>query len=294
MSRYTAVNLDQLTFPSIIQKLQYETILADMKADVIRLAPALAPALEVEGDPVQAVLQVIAYRALVHEARQNDVARAAYLATAAGSDLDNLVAEYGVSRLVILPADPDAVPPVAAVVETDAELRYRAQIALESFSTAGPRGAYEYHALSADPRVLNVGVTSPAPGQVRVVVLARDGIASAEVVNNVSRALNAEEIRPLCDTVSVVPAGLASYDITATLVVRPGPGAEAALADALLAVQAYVEEQRRVGATVYRSALFAALHRPGVESVNLIEPAADVTATALQAPWAADIAITAV
>lgn len=291
MSRYTAVKLDQLTFPDIIQKLQYEAILAEMKADVVRLAPALAPTLEVEGDPVQAVLQVIAYRALVHEARQNDVARAAYLATASGSDLDNLVAEYGVSRLVIVPADLDAVPPVPAVVESDAELRYRAQIALESFSTAGPRGAYEYHALTADARVLNVGVSSPAPGQVRVVVLARDGIPSAEVINNVSAALNAEEIRPLCDTVSVVPAGLASYNITAVLDVPTGPGSEAVLADAEAAVLAYTEEQRRVGATVHRSALFAALHRPGVESVNLIEPASDVIATALQAPWVADIAI---
>lgn len=293
MSRYTAVSLDQLTFPAIIEKLDFETILAEMKADAVRLAPVLEDALSVEGDPVQAVMQAIAYRALVHEARQNDVARAAYLATAAGSDLDNLVAEYGVSRLVIIPADPDAVPPVPAVVESDAELRYRAQIALEAFSTAGPRGAYEYHALSADARVLSVGVSSPAPGQVRVVVLSRDGVPSADILNNVSAMLNAEEIRPLCDTVSVVAAAKAGYAVTAVLTIRPGPGAEAALIDAQAAVQAYTEEQRRVGATVYRSALFAALHRPGVETVNLISPATDIAATALQAPWASAITITA-
>ena len=293
MSRYTAVNLDQLTFPAIIEKLEYETILAEMKADAVRMAPILEDALSVEGDPAQAILQAIAYRALVHEARQNDVARAAYLATASGTDLDNLVAEYGVSRFVIAPADPDAVPPVPAVMETDAELRYRAQIALEAFSTAGPRGAYEYHALSADARVLNVGVSSPSPGQVRVVVLARDGVPSAEILNNVAAMLNAEEIRPLCDTVNVVAAAKANYAVTAVLTMRSGPGSEAALADAREAVRLYTDEQRRVGATVYRSALFAALHRPGVESVNLISPATDIVATALQAPWASAITITA-
>lgn len=293
MSRYTAVNLDELPFPAIITPLDYEAILARMRADLVALAPSLAPALAVEGDPIQAVLQAIAYRALIHETRQNDVARAAYLATATGADLDNLVAEYGVARLLITPADPNAVPPVAAVYETDAELRYRAQTALEAFSTAGPRGAYEHFALSADPAILGVGITSPVPGTVRVVVLARDGVPGAAVLDNVEAALNAEDVRPLTDFVTVQAAALESYAVEAVLNMRPGPGGEAALADARAAVAAYTAGQRRIGATIYRSALFAALHRPGVESVDLIAPAADVAASDLRAPWASSITITA-
>jgi phage-related baseplate assembly protein len=115
MSRYVAIDLNQLPFPEIIGPLAYEDILAQLKADVVALAPSLASALAVEGDPVQAVLQAIAYRALVHEARFNDIARSAYLSTATGADLDNLVAEYGVQRMVIEPADLDAVPPTPAV-----------------------------------------------------------------------------------------------------------------------------------------------------------------------------------
>lgn len=291
MSRYVAIDLNQLPFPKVVGPLAYETILAEIKADVIALAPTLAPALSVEGDPVNAVLQAIAYRALIHEARYNDVARAAYLSTATGSDLDNLVAEYGVARLLIEPADLDAVPPTPAVMESDAELRARSQIALESFSTAGPRGAYEFHAMTAHPMVLDVGVTSPEPGQVRVVVLARDGVPGSPITNAVNAALNAEEIRPLCDTVVVLPAELVSFNVTAVLDVQPGPGAEIALAEAQAAALAYVTEQRRIGATIYRSALFAALHRPGVESVTLTAPLADVTTTDLQAPWAGTITI---
>lgn len=293
MSRYVAIDLDQLPFPNIIGPLAYETILAQMKADVLALAPSLAPAFEVESDPIHAVLQAIAYRSLIHEARYNDVARAAYLSTATGADLDNLVAEYGVARLMIELPDPDAVPPKPAVMESDAELRARSQMALESFSTAGPRGAYEFHAMTAHPMVLDVGVTSPVPGQVRVVVLARTGVPDGAITTAVNSALNAEEIRPLCDTVIVAPAELVSYDVTAVLDVQPGPGAEIALAEAQAAVAAYVEAQKRIGATIYRSALFAALHRPGVEAVSLTDPAADVTTTDGQAPWAGTITITA-
>lgn len=291
MSRYTAVDLGQLPLPSIIDPLDFEAILSAMKADLVALAPGLADALAVEGDPIHAVLQAIAYRALVHEARYNDVARAAYLATATGSDLDNLVAEYGVQRLVIVPADPDAVPPVEAVLETDAELRDRAQLALEAFSTAGPRGAYEFHAMSADARVLHVGISTPVPGQVQVVVLARTGTPSAEVIAAVAAALNAEEVRPLCDQVVVLPAEIASYDVSAILHFQAGPGYEAALAEAELALAEYIEGQRRVGATIYRSALFAALHRPGVERVELLQPLTDVAASATQAPWAGTVDI---
>lgn len=291
MTRYTAVDLDQLTFPAIVGPLDYEAVLAAMKADLVALAPSLAPALEVEGDPIHAVLQAIAYRALVHEARYNDLARAAYLATATGSDLDNLVAEYGVQRLIIVPADPDAVPPVEAVVETDAELRDRAQLALEAFSTAGPRGAYEFHALSADARVLHVGITSPVPGQVQVVVLARTGVPPPDLIVEVTAALNAEDVRPLCDQVVVLPAEIAGYDVNAVLHFPSGPGYEAAVAEAEQALAEYIEGQRRVGATIYRSALFAALHRPGVERVELLQPLNDVVAAPTQAPWAGSVDI---
>jgi phage-related baseplate assembly protein len=88
--------------------------------------------------------------------------------------------------------------------------------------TAGPRGAYEYHALSADAQVLDAGVTSPAPGQVQVVVLGRSGVPASTVTDAVSNALNAEEVRSLCDTLIVLAAELVSYDVTAVLTFQSG------------------------------------------------------------------------
>ena len=70
-----------------------------------------------------------------------------------------------------------------------------------------------------------------------------------------------------------------------------GPGHEGALAEAQAAVQAYVDERRKVGATIHRSALFAALHRPGVEAVKLRYPSGDVKAPPTGAPWVTSISI---
>ena len=42
-----------------------------------------------------------------------------------GGDLDQLAANYNVKRLTVTPADDDAVPPVAAVMESDEALRLR-------------------------------------------------------------------------------------------------------------------------------------------------------------------------
>ena len=56
-------------------------------------------------------------------------------------------------------------------IETDAHLRDRIQAAPNRFSVAGPVGAYRFWALSADPGIVDVLVTTPVPGTVNVYVL---------------------------------------------------------------------------------------------------------------------------
>ncbi len=62
---------------------------------------------------------------------------------------------------------------------------------------AGPTAAYEFYAKSADGRVSDVSATSPAPAEVLITVLSRDnsGAATADLLNAVNVALNAEEVR---------------------------------------------------------------------------------------------------
>ena len=275
---YSAIQLDQIAAPDIVETLDFEAILTEMRRDLIERAPELAAALDLESDPLSKLLEVCAYREMVLRARINDAARAVMLATATGADLDNLAALYGVERFTLTPAQPDAVPPVAAVIESDATLRLRTQLALEGFTSAGPRGAYEFHARSASPLVADVAVDSPAPGNVRVTVLSSEGtgVANAALLNTVQDALSAEDVRPLCDTVTVQAATMLDYQVSATLDIQQGPDAGVVLDRARGSVRAYVDSIRRIGWPVTISGLHAALHRDGVSRVTLASPAEEV------------------
>lgn len=278
MSRFAAINLAQLPLPDAVETLDFEVIVAAMKADLVARMPSLAAVMELESDPLNKLIEVCAYRELLIRARANDTVRAVHLATATGADLDNLAALFGVVRLTVTPANPAAVPPTAAVMEADAALRLRAQLALEGFSTAGPRAAYEFHARSADARVLDVAVDSPNPGEVRVVVLSSEGTgaASPAVLTAVSAALNAEDVRPLCDAVTVLSATIVNFTVTATLSVLDGPDPAVVLAAAQAALAQYLADLRAVGRDVRLSGIYAALHQPGVEAVTLAAPLADI------------------
>lgn len=278
MSRFTAINLAALPMPAAVEVLSFETILAAMKADLIRIMPELEAVLALESDLIAKVLEAVAYREVLVRAASNDKVRAVHIATSTGTDLDNLAALFGVQRLTVTPADPDTTPPTPAVMETDAAMRLRTQLALDGYSTAGSRASYEFHARTASPEVADVLVDSPRPGTVRVVVLssAETGLPSPELVAIVAAALNAEEVRPLCDTVRVLPAVIIPFVITAELIVQHGPDPALVLKAAREELTRYLAEVRGVGRTIRRSAIYAALHRPGVEAVNLMAPAGDI------------------
>ena len=283
-----AIDLSRLPAPDVIEDLDYEALLA---AAVARLG---ADYVVSEADPAYKVLESAAYRELLLRQRVNDGARAVLLATARGGDLDNLAALLGVERQIVTPADPDAVPPVEAVYESDERLRLRTQLAPSAISTAGPVSSYRYHALSAGSQVLDVAVSSPAPGSVTVTVLAREGngLADADLLAAVTAALNDESVRPLGDVLAVRSAAIVDYRITAELTIGSGPDSDAVLAAATAAVTAYADSARRIGRNVPLSALYAALHVEGVAAVSLTAPAADVAITAVQAAHATQIQVT--
>ena len=89
-------------------------------------------------------------------------------------------------------------------------------------------------------------------------------------------AVTAEDVRILTDYVTVQPAVLVDYSITATLHFEPGPYTEVALSTAQEAVTSYTQERHRLGLDVSLSGLYRALHQPGVRRVELTSPAADL------------------
>ncbi|MDO5057736.1 MAG: baseplate J/gp47 family protein [Lautropia sp.] len=289
---FSQIDLSRLAPPQVVEALDFEQILGAMLADLRARDPAFSAL--TEADPAFKILEVAAYRELLMRSRINDVARGVMVAYAGGADLDQIAANYGVARLVIRPADTRAVPPVPAVLEADDDLRTRITLSLEGYTTAGSRGSYVFHALSASGDVQDVGVTSLTPGTVNVVVLSRTGSGAAppETLAAVVNALNAEEVRPLCDTVDVQSATIVEYRIEATLTVFSGAGQEEVRAAAVAAAEAYAQVQRRLGRDITRSGVFAALHQPGVQNVQLVAPAADIVNGWNQAPHCTEISVT--
>lgn len=280
---FTAVDLSRLPFPDVVETIDFETILAEMLADLRARDPAFTAI--VESDPAYKVLEACAYRETLLRQRVNEAAKAVTLAYAAGADLDQIAARYNVQRLVLVEADPDAFPPVAAVLEPDDDLRRRVQLSFEGLSTAGPEGAYIFHALGAHPDVLDASAESPTPGVVVVSVLSRvgTGAPAAPVLAAVEAVLNAGEVRPLTDQVTVQAATIVNFTVEAVLTLYPGPDAAVVLAEANARLADYLARSRRLGRDVTRSGLFAALHSEGVQNVALTQPAADVVVTSSQA-----------
>lgn len=274
-----SIDLSLLPAPEVIESLSFEYILAEMKADFVARWPDAAATIDLESDPAVKLLEVAAYRELLLRARINDAARAVMLAHAGGADLENLAALLGVARLTD---------------EDDTRLRYRTQLALEGFSTAGPIGAYRYHTLSVSSRIADVDVASPQPGDVLITILDAEsnGAASADLIDQVTAALTADDIRPLTDHVTVQSADIVDYQITASLITYPGPDAEIILQAALTAVAEHIAACRRLGYDITLSGIYAALHRPGVQRVDLTAPAANIVLAAHQAAHCTAVGIT--
>lgn len=292
MSQFTAIDLAQVAAPNVVEPLDFEQILAATLADLLERAPELDA--QVESEPFMKLLEVCAYRELLLRQRINDAARAVMLPYSTGTDLDNLGTLFGVTRLLITPADLTATPPVAAMYENDSDFRYRIQLSLEGLSTAGPEGAYVFHALSADGQVLDASATSPAPGEVLITILARqgDGVAGSELLATVSAALTDESVRPLTDYVQVQSATIVPYQVAATLYFYAGPDREVIMANAQQAITAYTEGQHRLGRDVTLSGIYAALHQSGVQRVELASPAANLIINRQSAAYCTAINLT--
>lgn len=286
------IDLSQLPAPDVVEELDYEAILNDRKATLISLFPAdeqeaLARTLALESEPLTKFLQENAYREMMWRSRVNEAARAVMLAYAAGKDLDVMAANSNTARLVISPADDRTIPPTPAVMESDKDLRLRAQQAFEGLSVAGPEGAYEYHGRSADGRVADISVISPNPAYITISVLSRegDGRASDELIAIVDKALNAEDVRPVGDRVTVQSAEIVPYQINATLYFYPGPESEPIRQAAEQQLKAYINAQRRLGRDIRQSAIYAALHVEGVQRVELSAPQSDLVLAKNQASY---------
>lgn len=285
----TAIDLSQLPEPTIVEQIDYETILTDALQDYYdRMDSTGVEYTKLrESDPAYKLAEVFAYREMLVRQRANDSAKAVLLAYATGSDLDHKAAEKNLTRRLIS----EATETSDAVYETDASLRKRVQLAPEGYTTAGSEGSYLFHGMNADSRVKDIQPFSPNEGVVSIYVLSTegDGTASETVLSNVSAALNQKEIRPLTDHVNVYSASIINYSVEAVIETAAGPDANTILSAALAALHDYTNEIHAFEQEVTISGIYHALHQSGVKKVTLIQPSSNIPMSVGQAPYCSSV-----
>lgn len=293
------VDLKKLPAPKVVQELSYETLLAQRKAKFLSLQENddmrqhWQARLQLESEPVVKLLEENAYLELLLRTNINESAKAVMLAYATGSDLDQLGALFGVTRLIIQGEDLKSNPPSPAKYEDDERFRTRIQMSLEGLTTAGSRASYEFHALSTSAKIKDVDVTSPTAGTVKVAILSTEGqgTADSDLINAVKEQLNAEHIRPLTDTVLVESAVILPYEIQAAITLYPTVLESVVMANVNQAIANYANKKHLLGIDITLSGIYAALHQEGVQNVKLTKPLADLIVQPHQVAYCTQIQV---
>ena len=293
------VDLKKLPAPKVVQELSYETLLTQRKEKFLSLQESdemrqhWQARLQLESEPVVKLLEENAYLELLLRTNINKSAKAVMLAYATGSDLDQLGALFGVTRLIIQAEDLKSNPPTPAKYEDDERFRTRIQMSLEGLTTAGSRASYEFHALSTSAKIKDVDVTSPTAGTVKVAILSTEGqgTADGDLIKAVKEQLNAEHIRPLTDTVLVESAVILTYEIQATITLYPSVLESVVMGNVNQAIASYVNKQHLLGIDITRSGIYAALHQEGVQNVKLTKPMDDLIVQPHQAAYCTQIQV---
>lgn len=160
--------------------------------------------------------------------------------------------------------------------QSDDSFREDIHLAPESFSVAGPTGAYKYFAKRASSLISDVAVVSPEPGEVEVRPLIEGGeIPGEELLNAVQDALDDDYVRPLTDHVTVLAPEAVNFDVDVTYYISNDnkTQAETIRSEVEAAAEAYVAWQKeQLGRDINPSELIARMVLAGAKRVEVTSP----------------------
>lgn len=164
-----------------------------------------------------------------------------------------------------------------AEVQADDSYREDIRLAPENFSTAGPEGAYIYHAKRASTKIADVTIWSPEAGKVEVRPLLAGGeIPGEELLSQVKATLDDKRVRPLTDKVSVLAPEVVNYAIDVSYYIDRDNETQAGAIQSAVnkAVNDFVLWQKsKLGRDVNPSELIARIMTAGAKRVAVAAPA---------------------
>ncbi len=163
--------------------------------------------------------------------------------------------------------------------EEDGPYIERIILAPESFSTAGPEGAYIYHARAAHQSIIDVAVrggeADPAvpDGEVWIYPLTNTGLPSTELLSLVQANVSGRKKRPLTDKVLTKLSPEVGYAIRGSLTLYQDADEGSALALAVKAAADYAADRRAgLGRDIVPEQIIKAVQVAGVYRLQLTEP----------------------
>jgi len=289
VSAFPDIDLSLLPVPEIFAPIDAKSLEQDLADTFAALHPPSAETIMLNSDPMRKVLQLVAYRAALQRDDFRKDAAIGLVATASGNGLDQRAAQIPLTRLS---------------GESDDEFRKRIRFAFDGFSSAGPRGAYRFHAENAhvdvrsvvvrSPRVSDTGSDAPEAGQVFVYVIgAADGTLPITVRDAVEVALNDEFVIPTSADVQVKDPEIVAFDVTATLTIDVDLSPQLITAAAQAALESYLSGSLDFGGRITRTDIITALNVEGVVEVELQAPAQSPTSNPYAVPVAGVVSLLA-
>mgnify|MGYP000350848479 CR=1 FL=1 len=158
--------------------------------------------------------------------------------------------------------------------ESDEELRSRILLSLADTSTAGSIESYESYTYGADERVDDVKVISETAGTVNVYYYSKE--VDALMQTRIETALNAEDTRPLTDTVVVAPVSIVNFSVIAELKILPNNETAVVVNNAKNSLSNGLKALEKIGEDITLSEINQLLKVDGVKEVVISSPATNV------------------
>ena len=160
--------------------------------------------------------------------------------------------------------------------ESDTAFYERLRDSTETFSTAGPFGAYVYWAKTASARIVDVKPTSPEPGVVDIRILLENGeIPDKQMIQLVLDTVTADKVRPFTDFVQVSAPDVIKYNIDVTYYIptQSESGANIIQNNVKVALEQYRKWQsEKMGRDINPSKLAEMLMNAGIKRVEIKSP----------------------
>lgn len=163
-----------------------------------------------------------------------------------------------------------------ADIENNESLREKIYLAPESFSTAGPEGAYEFFAKEYLSTIADLKINSPSPGVVDIKFILENGeIPTETIIQELDNYLSDKTRRPLTDNVQVSAPIQVQYDIDLTYYIKKSNEGIASTiqANVIQAIEYYKLWQKiKIGRDIDPDELNSMIRSAGAKRATIIAP----------------------